>query len=187
MVDIKTLKKQVIEKSKKIFPEFKKLKDQIGENPELGSEELKSSKLLVNTLRKHGFQVEYPFFNMHTAFKAVYRGKEPGPVVAILAEYDALPGVGHGCGHNIIAASAVGAGIAVSKLMKDLPGEVWVIGTPAEEGHGPYAGSKVKMANAGVFDKADVSIMIHPATGLRSPLKGRPPTPPLTPIRGPTR
>jgi len=166
MVDTETLKKQVMEESEKIFPEFKKLKDQIGKNPELGSEEEASSKLLVEALKKHGFEVEYPFFAMHTAFKAVYKGKEPGPVIAILAEYDALPGVGHGCGHNIIGTSGVGAGVAVSKLMKDLPGEVWVIGTPAEEGRGPYGGSKVKMARNGVFDGVDVSYMIHPSTGL---------------------
>jgi amidohydrolase len=166
MVDTATLKKQVVEESEKIFPEFKQLKDEIGKNPELGSEEEKSSKLLVESLKKHGFDVEYPFFGMHTAFKAVYKGKEPGPVIAILAEYDALPGVGHGCGHNIIGTSGVGAGIAASKLMKELTGEIWVIGTPAEEGHGPYGGSKVKMAMEGVFEGVDVSYMIHPATGL---------------------
>jgi amidohydrolase len=166
MVDKETLKKQVIEESENVFPEMKKLKDQIGKNPELGSEEEKSSKLLVDSLNAHGFEVEYPFFGMHTAFKAVYKGKSKGPILAILAEYDALPGVGHGCGHNIIGTSGIGAGIAVSKLMKDLPGELWVIGTPAEEGHGDYGGSKVKMAAGGVFDGVDVSYMIHPATGL---------------------
>ena len=83
---------------------------------------------------------------MHTAFKTVKKGKGPGPVIAICAEYDALPGIGHGCGHNIIGTAGVGAGIAVGKLLDELPGEVWVIGTPAEEGHGPYGGSKVRMA-----------------------------------------
>ncbi len=166
MVDKTELKNRVKEEAGKVFPELKVLKDEIGRHPELGSEEEKSSKLLVDSLKKHGFEVTYPFHGMHTAFKAVYKGKEPGPVIAILAEYDALPGVGHGCGHNIIGTSGIGAGIAVSKLMDGLPGEVWVIGTPAEEGHGPYGGSKVKMANEGVFDGVDVSYMIHPMTGL---------------------
>ncbi len=166
MVDKKTLKERVKEESEKIFPELKKLKDEIGENPELGSEEEKSSKLLVDCLKSHGFEVEYPFFGMHTAFKGIYKGAKPGPTIAILAEYDALPGVGHGCGHNIIGTSGIGAGIAVSKLMDELPGEIWVIGTPAEEGHGPYGGSKVRMANNGVFDGVDVSYMVHPTTGL---------------------
>ena len=165
MVDKKTLKKHVVEESEKIFPELKTLKNEIGKNPELGSEEEKSSRLLVDSLRKHGFKVEYPFFGMHTAFKAVYKGAKPGPTIAILAEYDALPGVGHGCGHNIIGTAGIGAGIAISKLMKELHGEIWVIGTPAEEGHGPYGGSKVRMAKEGVFDGVDVSYMVHPMTG----------------------
>lgn len=166
MVDKTALKERVKEEAEKIFPELKKLKDIIGENPELGSEEEKASQQLVESLRNHGFEVEYPFHGMHTAFKAVLRGSGPGPVIAILAEYDALPGVGHGCGHNIIGTSGIGAGIVVSKLMDQLSGEIWVIGTPAEEGHGPYGGSKVRMANEGVFDGVDVSYMVHPTTGL---------------------
>lgn len=165
MLDTQKLKALVQEESDKLMVELKQAKDLIGENPELGSEEEESSKILVELLKKHGFEVEYPFFGMHTAFKAVKKGRESGPVVAILAEYDALPGVGHGCGHNIIGTAGVGAGIAVSKLLDKLPGEVWVIGTPAEEGHGPYGGSKVRMSNEGVFDDVDVSYMIHPMTG----------------------
>ena len=166
MYDTSKLKTLVQAEADKIFDELKQAKDLIGENPELGSEEEKSSEILVGLLRKHGFDVEYPFFDMHTAFKAVKKGKKSGPVVAILAEYDALPGVGHGCGHNIIGTSGVGAGIAVGKLMDELPGEVWVIGTPAEEGHGPYGGSKVKMSEGGVFEGVDVSYMIHPMPGV---------------------
>lgn len=165
MVDNTIYMKKVQDKADKIFSELKKVKDEIGRNPELGSEEEKSSELLVGLLRSHGFEVEYPFFGMHTAFKAVKKGKESGPVIAICAEYDALPGVGHGCGHNIIGTAGVGAGIAVSKLLDELPGEIWVIGTPAEEGHGPYGGSKVRMAEQGVFEGVDVSYMIHPMTG----------------------
>ncbi|HUV34929.1 MAG TPA: M20 family metallopeptidase [Candidatus Desulfaltia sp.] len=165
MADTDSLKKSVQMEVDALMPQLKKLKDEIGENPELGSEEYKSSKLLVEELRRHGFKVEHPFCEMDTAFKAVYKGKGEGPVIAILCEYDALPGVGHGCGHNIIGTAGVGAGIAVSKLMKDLPGDVWVVGTPAEEGHGPYGGAKVRMVNAGVFKDVDVSYMIHPMTG----------------------
>jgi len=165
MSDKVSLKTGVQDEVDAIFPRLKELKDVIGRNPELGSEEHESSRLLVEELRRHGFQVEYPFSEMDTAFKAVYKGKKAGPVVAILCEYDALPGVGHGCGHNIIGTAGIGAGIAVSRFMDELPGEVWVIGTPAEEGHGPYAGAKVRMASGGVFDRVDVSYMIHPATG----------------------
>lgn len=165
MVDNAVYMKKVQDEADKILPELKKVKDEIGRNPELGSEEEKSSELLVGLLRGHGFEIEYPFFGMHTAFKAVKKGNESGPVIAICAEYDALPGVGHGCGHNIIGAAGVGAGISVSKLLDELPGEIWVIGTPAEEGHGPYGGSKVRMAEQGVFEGVDVSYMIHPMTG----------------------
>ncbi len=165
MYDTDSLKGLVQKESDKLLAELKQAKDQIGNNPELGSEEEKSSKILVDLLVKHGFEVEYPFFGMHTAFKAVKKGKTEGPTVAIQAEYDALPGVGHGCGHNIIGTAGVGAGIAVGKLMDKLPGEVWVLGTPAEEGHGPYGGSKVKMSKEGVFKDVDVSYMIHPMPG----------------------
>jgi len=165
MADTDSLKKSVQMEVDALMPRLKKLKDEIGEHPELGSEERASSKLLVEELRGHGFNVEYPFCGMDTAFKAVYKGEGKGPVVAILCEYDALPGVGHGCGHNIIGTAGVGAGIAVSRLMKGLPGEVWVVGTPAEEGHGPYGGAKVRMVDAGVFEDVDVSYMVHPTTG----------------------
>ena len=172
MFDTSKLKTMVQTEVAKIFDEMKAAKDTLGKNPELGSEEEKSSEILVGLLRKHGFDVEYPFFKMHTAFKAVMKSKKDGPVVAILAEYDALPGVGHGCGHNIIGTAGVGAGIALSKLIDELPGEIWVIGTPAEEGHGPYGGSKVRMAMGGVFDDVDVSYMIHPMTGGKHTVTG---------------
>lgn len=143
------------------FPRFRELSDLIGVNPELGSEEYKSSKLLQDELEKHGFQVESGLLGMETAFKAVYRGKPGGPKIVYLCEYDALPGVGHGCGHNIIGTAGMGAGVVVSKLLD--AGEVWVIGTPAEESHGPSGMSKIRMSDEGVFDEADVVMMVHPA------------------------
>jgi amidohydrolase len=101
---------------------------------------------------------------MHTAFKAVKKGSTPGPTIAILAEYDALPGVGHGCGHNIIGTAGVGAGVAIGRILDQLSGDIWVIGTPAEEGHGPYRGSKVVMSEGGVFKDVDVCFMVHPSS-----------------------
>lgn len=134
------------------------------ENPELGSEEFKSAALLADELEGHRFRLERKLLGIPTAFSASFKGKLDGPRVAVLAEYDALPGVGHGCGHNIIAASAVGAGIAVSGVMDELRGEVLVVGTPAEEGRGPSAGSKVIMADKGFWDDVDAAIMLHPST-----------------------
>src|SRR5436309_1161615 len=86
------------------------------------------------------------------------------PRIAILAEYDALPGLGHGCGHNLIGTSAVGAGLALSEVVPDLDGSIWVLGTPAEESAAPNSGGKVHMVNAGVFSDVDAAIMFHPAT-----------------------
>ncbi len=136
----------------------------IHDNPELGSEEYKAYKLLTEELEGKGFTVKRELMGIPTSFAAFYMGKTKGPKIAILAEYDALPGVGHGCGHNLIAASAVGAGIAASKVIKDLDGEVVVVGTPAEEGRGPSAGSKVILANKGFWDDFDAAIMLHPST-----------------------
>jgi amidohydrolase len=136
----------------------------IYDNPELGSEEFKAAELLTGELESHGFDVEREILGMPTAFSATFKGRGGGPRVAVIAEYDCLPGVGHGCGHNLIAASAVGAGVAVSKVMSELDGEVVVVGTPAEEGHGPSGGSKIVMAENGFWDDIDAVVMLHPAS-----------------------
>lgn len=151
MVDVKTLKEKVKHDVDTISPRLIEMSDWIGKHPERGSEEVEASKLLAGELVKHGFKVEMGVLGMPTAFKAIKKGNGKGPKIAFLCEYDALPGVGHGCGHNMIGTSGLGAGIAVAKLMRGLPGEVWVVGTPAEEGHGPSSGAKKRMAEAGFF------------------------------------
>ena len=164
MTDVKDLKesaKRAVEGQRKRLVEISRY---LYENPELGSEEYKAYELLTKELEADGFEVQRQLLGIPTAFCASHRGKKKGPRVAVLAEYDALPGVGHGCGHNLIAASAIGAGIAASKSMKGLSGEVLVVGTPAEEGHGPYAGSKVIMAEKGFWDGVDAAIMLHPTS-----------------------
>ena len=155
---------QVEEEVKRLLPRLFELSDWIGRHPELGSEEVQSSKMLADELEMNGFVVERNLLGMSTAFKASHRGKGVGPRIAFLAEYDALPGIGHGCGHNIIGTTAVGAGIVVSRLMED-SGEVIVLGTPAEEGRGPYGGAKVRMVEAGVFNDVDTAMMVHPTSG----------------------
>jgi metal-dependent amidase/aminoacylase/carboxypeptidase family protein len=121
MIDNTVFMEKVQDEADKVLPELKKVKDEIGLNPELGSEEEKSSQLLVDLLRGHGFEVEYPFFGMHTAFKAVKKGKESGPVIAICAEYDALPGVGHECGHNIIGTTGSGEALQSANSLTTFP------------------------------------------------------------------
>lgn len=141
--------------------ELQALSDFIYDNPELGFEEKVSSKAHVDLLEKHGFEVEYPYLGFDTAFRATYRGKKDGPTVAFLSEYDALPGVGHGCGHNMLGTTDTGAGIALSKLVDEIGGTVVVLGTPAEE----TSGVKVNMADGGTFDDIDVALCTHPSDG----------------------
>jgi amidohydrolase len=129
-------------------------------NPELAFQEFQAAALLGQTLEAHGFTVERGVGGLETAFRAAARGTGDGPTIAILAEYDALLNLGHACGHNIIAASAIGAGIAVRTVLEQLPGRVLVIGTPAEEG----GGGKLILLEQGVFADVDAAMMVHPAS-----------------------
>lgn len=129
------------------------------ENPEIGNEEFESMKMLAKKLEKEGFEVEMGYV-VPTGFIGKYDSGKQGPTIAYLCEYDALPEVGHGCGHNLIAGIGVSAGIGLKSVIDEIGGQVWVIGTPAEENFG----GKVSMANAGVFDNVDVAMMIHPST-----------------------
>ncbi len=127
-------------------------------HPELGFEEIKALEWLTEYLDEEGFRVERGITGLPTAFSAKY-GKG-NPVVAFLAEYDALPGLGHACGHNIIAAAAVGAGIATKNAVDQVGGQIMVIGTPAEE----LYGGKVIMLERGGFEGIDATLMIHPGS-----------------------
>ncbi|HAZ27773.1 TPA: amidohydrolase [Candidatus Acetothermia bacterium] len=128
-------------------------------HPELGFEEHQAAAWLSEALEKGGFRVERGAGRVPTAFSAVHPAKKPGPRVAILAEYDALPELGHACGHNLIAAIAVGAALGLAPFKKDLPGTLVVFGTPAEEG----GGGKLKLIQAGLFRDVDAAMMVHPA------------------------
>jgi amidohydrolase len=128
----------------------------IHDNPETGFKEFKACAWLTGFLEKEGFRVEKNAGGISTAFKAIY-GKG-SPVVAFIAEYDALSEEGHSCGHNIIAASAVGAGIASKYLVDNYEGTIAVIGTPGEE----IYGGKSMMLEAGVFSDVDVALEVHP-------------------------
>ena len=130
-------------------------------HPELNYQEFHAAKLLSDTLEAHDFAVERGIGGVETAFRATLEGGAgDGPTVAVLAEYDALPEIGHGCGHNLIAMAGLGAGLGVQANMKDLPGRLVVIGTPAEEG----GGGKIKLLEAGVFDGVDICLSSHPSS-----------------------
>lgn len=127
------------------------------ENPEIAFEEYQSSKLLADTLSQSGFDVRVNVGGLETAFRAVGNGDGEGPTIAFLAEYDALPEIGHACGHNLIAAAAVGAGIGILGVLDSFKGQIQVIGTPAEEG----GGGKRILVEAGVFQDVDAAMMFH--------------------------
>ncbi|HEX6220921.1 MAG TPA: M20 family metallopeptidase [Acidimicrobiia bacterium] len=127
------------------------------ENPELGYEEHQASARLTRFLAGQGFAVTFPAHDLGTAFEATVGAH--GPRVVICAEYDALPQVGHACGHNIIATSSVGAAAALAKIVDDLGIRVTVLGTPAEEG----GGGKIDLIQAGAFEDAAASMLVHPS------------------------
>ncbi|MBM7540369.1 M20 family metallopeptidase [Amphibacillus cookii] len=153
------MKEQLTKALNEIESDLKEISRYLYENPELGDQEYQSAKLLVNYLTQHHFEVETGIVDRPTAFRAVYDSGKPGATIGYMAEYDALPGVGHGCGHNLIATMGIGAGILLSKVLEQTGGKVIVFGTPAEETNG----AKVPMAEAGLFDELDVAMMVHPA------------------------
>ncbi|MET9880321.1 amidohydrolase [Actinacidiphila glaucinigra] len=130
-------------------------------DPEPAFEEVRAVQLLTGHLENEGFTVRRGVAGLPTAFVAT-AGDGGRPRVALLLEYDALPGLGHACGHNLIAAAGLGAGLALHAAMPDVGGSLLVVGTPAEE----RGGGKVVLAEAGVFDGVDAALMFHP--GVRS-------------------
>lgn len=141
---------------------FEEISDFIFSHPELGGQEDESSRFLANFMRGEGFYVQYPYGSERTAFRAEKKNGE-GPVIALLAEYDALPGYGkngeaaHACGHNWIAAVSAGAAVVLGRMMGFVKGSVVLIGTPAEETYG----GKITMLKDGCFDDIDIILEAH--------------------------
>jgi len=132
----------------------------IYEHPELKFEEFRASQLLAEKLQDAGFATKLGVAGLETAIQADHPSVSDGPTVAIISEYDALPGIGHACGHNLIAAAGLGAALAVGAVKGDLPGKLVFLGTPGEEG----GGGKVVMVNAGLFADVDAAMMFHPSS-----------------------
>jgi len=150
--------RKVTQEIEKIESELRDLNETIHAEPELGGEEVKASRAHIQFLQQHGFQVETQYMGIPTAFRATFKSRKPGPAIAYLAEYDALPDIGHGCGHNLLGTVSSGAGAVLSKMLSEIGGRVIVFGTPAEETNG----FKVDMAEKGAFDKIDVAMIAHP-------------------------
>lgn len=135
------------------------LSRRIHQNPEVGFEEYQACGWLTEALAEWtGARVERGVADLPTAFVATLDGVDRTPTIALIAEYDALPGLGHGCGHNLICSIAVAAAVGLKAVMDELPGRIRVIGTPAEEG----GGGKVFMLERGIFAGLDAALMIHP-------------------------
>ncbi len=151
------LKKEVCAAVDRLARELVDVSHEIHAHPELAFEEVHASRVLTETARGHGLDAHQNVYGLETAIEA--RVGDSGPTVALLSEYDALPGIGHACGHNVIATTALGAALALAELGARLPGRVRWLGTPAEE----RGGGKEIMARNGAFEGVDAALMIHPA------------------------
>ena len=140
-----------------LYKELCDVSDWMYHNPELGFEEYETSKYLVNFIESKNAKVNYPSHSLETAFDVTFG--DSGPLVVLCVEYDALPEIGHACGHNIIATASIGAGLGLQDLANDLGIRVKLLGTPAEEG----GGGKIILLDNGAFEDAKCSMMIHPA------------------------
>lgn len=148
----------IADAAERLRPEMLETLKWLYAHPELSGEEHESSKYLVDRATQHGFRVEMGVAGLPTAFRAIKGGGGPGKRVGFLAEYDALPEIGHGCGHNMIGTVGTYAAIVLAEACPGLPGEVALFGTPAEE----TDGGKITMLEAGVFEGTAAALMMHP-------------------------
>ena len=151
-------KERVSREIRSIAPRIVELARQIGENPELGFSEYQASALLAQTLEQAGYTIEKPLAGLETAFRATLGVGKPN--IALLCEYDALPGIGHGCGHNLIGAASVGAALGLASILEETGGQVIVIGAPGEE----TGGGKTILVKEGIFHGVDGAMMFHPSS-----------------------
>ncbi len=151
------LKERIFSEIEKYREELTALNDNIADNPEISGEEYETSKKIVKLLQSHGYQVEYSFAGRDTAFKGIYGENQHKHKVAILTEYDALPEIGHACGHCLSGSISILAGLATKEMQDELDTDIHIIGTPVEE----TDGAKCQMAEDGVFDGYDMAIMVH--------------------------
>ncbi len=152
------MKNTILTKIDQHAKEFKAISRYIANHPEVGHQELLAVEQLTRILHSHGFQIEQQPLQMPTAFIARYVSEKSGPTIALFAEYDALPEIGHACGHHLICMMSVGAAIGLQSVISQIGGEIRVYGTPAEESDG----AKVTMVKAGMFRDIDIALMAHP-------------------------
>ena len=155
--EIKQLKEQVQAEVERLAPDLLSVSQFLHANPELAYEEHQAAELLTDVLGQHGFAVERGLANLPTSFKGTIGSGAPR--IAFLAEYDALPGLGHACGHNLIGTASLGAALAVRSILGRVPGAAVLVGCPAEE----KGGGKIALVEAGAFADIDAALMVHPS------------------------
>ena len=141
---------------------YKSIVKTLYDNPEIGLQEFETSKFLSKVIQDLGFDVIYPYV-LDTGFMGKYVSKKKGPKIAFLCEYDALPEVGHGCGHNLISAISIAGACALKEVIDDIGGEIYLMGTPAEENFG----GKIEFVKGNAFKDIDLALMLHPSTSNR--------------------
>lgn len=153
-------KERIIQEVENLAEDLILLSHRIHGHPEIGGQEIEAVQWQKELLSANGFSFESPYCGMDTAYLSCWKGNGKGPVIAFLSEYDALEGLGHGCGHNLIASASVGAAISLAKTVGDQVQEIRVYGTPAEE----TWGGKIPMVEQKKFQDVDFALMFHPAT-----------------------
>lgn len=166
---IEDLENQIVTYLEANRQKFVEISHTISAHPEIGNQEYFAQETLTTLLEEAGFEVIKDIAGHETGFTASKDSKKEGPHIVFLAEYDALPGIGHGCGHNLIGTQSVAAGLALGQVIDQTGGKVSVYGTPAEEG-GPNGSAKGSFVKAGYFDDVDAALMSHP--GNRTGLSG---------------
>ncbi|RPH98867.1 MAG: amidohydrolase, partial [Zetaproteobacteria bacterium] len=151
------LKRAVQDELDRLSPDLLAVSRFLHANPELAYEEHQAAELFTDVLAQHGFTVTRGVASLPTAFTGV--AGSGAPRIAFMAEYDALPGLGHACGHNLIGTASLGAALAVRFVLDRAPGTVLLVGCPAEE----KGGGKIALVEAGVFDGTDAAMLVHPS------------------------
>ena len=169
MTDFKEKTAAFVEEHGKVYQDIALA---IHAKPEVSNYEFFASETLTNQLKAEGFEIELPAAHQRTGFAAYYKSGKPGPVVVLLAEYDALAGLGHGCGHNIFGATSSLAGAALKSVIDELGGEVRVYGTPGEEG-GEEGSAKGSFVRDGYFKDVDFALCVHPGSSPENGLSSR--------------
>lgn len=160
--NLSSFQQRIVDEIDKKRDEYIKISHEIHDRPEIGNQEIFASRLLTDTLAEAGFSIEKAVAGHETSFIARKKSTNlEGPTIAFLAEYDALPGLGHACGHNIIGTISTAGAISLSELLEEIGGEVVVLGTPAEEG-GPNGSAKASFVKHNLLEGIDACLIIHP-------------------------